>query len=502
MVNGDELKHWRTGERSVSERFSEYVVNTNYSDLNDDAIREAKTLLLDVFSTAIVGVKGSGAEDDAPRLVMDVVGQLGGPQESTIIGGGKKAWCAHAALINGVSMRYPEYPGHLLSPYQRGGAIHCEENIPACLAVAEKTRASGKDLITAIVLAAEVHARLGEIADQRVSGFHHTTRGIYSVPMVVGKLLGLTVEQVADAVGISGSFGLTLDQLHAAVNEPTSPTRNLAFPLAAHQGILGALLAQRGYRGPREVIEGGYGYLRALGVEGVRARARLNRIVHNLPTAKTGRFMITYYGYKLKAGDMITQCPADVMIDLRRDHEIDPEEVREVRLYMKTDVAISATIGTHEANKYPRWKEMADHSVWYTVARALLDGDLQFPEQFTPAKIRDPRVRDMIDRIKIYGDPKLDEEARGWHPDSQYQGAGGPVYAEVQMEDGKTVSRKNLYIHGYGPERATPKQVTAKFENRASLYIAADQRREIMKTVEHLDELDDVGSLMALLRSF
>lgn len=91
MVNGDELKHWRTGAQSVSERFSEYVVNTDFSDLNDDAIREAKTLLLDVFSTAIVGVKGSGAEDDAPRLVMDVVGQLGGPQESTVIGGGTKA---------------------------------------------------------------------------------------------------------------------------------------------------------------------------------------------------------------------------------------------------------------------------------------------------------------------------------------------------------------------------------------------------------------------------
>jgi len=68
MVNGDELKQWRTGERSVSERFSDYVVNTDYSDLNDEAIRETKTLLLDVFATAIVGVKGSGGEDDQRRF--------------------------------------------------------------------------------------------------------------------------------------------------------------------------------------------------------------------------------------------------------------------------------------------------------------------------------------------------------------------------------------------------------------------------------------------------
>ena len=106
--------------KSLSEKFVDYVIDTNYSDLQPEAVAEAKKLLLDAFSATIVGAKGSGAPADPPKIVMDVIGQVGGPQESTVIGGGKKVWCAHAALINGVSLRFPEYPGHLLSPRQLG----------------------------------------------------------------------------------------------------------------------------------------------------------------------------------------------------------------------------------------------------------------------------------------------------------------------------------------------------------------------------------------------
>jgi 2-methylcitrate dehydratase len=136
--------------------------------------------------------------------------------------------------------------------------VHPSDSIPGILAVGERMNSSGKDVITAIVLSYELSARFCHGATNpplSKLGWNADTRGVYTTPLVAGKLLGLAEEQLENAVGISGCHGMILGILDTAAEE-YSMTKNIRYPFTAHGGILAALFAKGGFTGPTTVIEG------------------------------------------------------------------------------------------------------------------------------------------------------------------------------------------------------------------------------------------------------
>lgn len=133
------------------------------------------------------------------------------------------------------------------------GAAHPSEVIPGALAVGEEMEATGREVLTSIILGYELTARVMNAKHFKPLGWHHTTNGLIVVPMVIGKLLGLDEDQLVNALGFSCSYGLTVDKIQEG---HVSMMRNMAYPLAAQTGIMAALLARRGFTGPEDVFEG------------------------------------------------------------------------------------------------------------------------------------------------------------------------------------------------------------------------------------------------------
>src|SRR5581483_3984127 len=131
------------------------------------------------------------------------------------------------------------------------------DNIAAALAVAESVGATGQELIAAVVLAYEVQCRLCDAASIRARGWDHVTYGNFSSALAAGKLMGLSVEELEQAVNLAGVNCAALRQTRVG---QLSMWKGCAFANAARNGLFAAWLASEGMTGPNEIFEGPMGF--------------------------------------------------------------------------------------------------------------------------------------------------------------------------------------------------------------------------------------------------
>src|SRR5262249_16377322 len=283
--------------------------------------------------------------------------------------------------------------------------------------VGERQHASGQDVITAIVLAYELLSRVSdsvggnEGALDRRGWAPETIRSPCIMAVIAGRLLGLTADQMANALAIAGCFPLELGILVTGEEEMTM-ARNLRFPYGAYNGILGAFLAQKGFKGPLNVFEGHHGIAevvtgREMDMEKLRQPKRNWSILN------------TWIKYFATEGRM--QGHIDATITLVKRHDIRPQDVAEVRI--KSTARVYRKMGNPQTRRYPKTKETADHSSYYTTAIAILDRAVG-PEQFSDERLRDLRVRELLEKVFIEADVNLEE----FH---------APGIVEITTKDGK-----------------------------------------------------------------
>ncbi|MBK5238368.1 MAG: MmgE/PrpD family protein, partial [Actinomycetales bacterium] len=225
-----------------------FVVDTNYSQMSAKAVEQLKIRVLDTVGIAI------GALDAEPLVaIRALIESLGGNGASTLIGGGSSA-PDRAAFYNIALSRYLDFMDSYLA---KGETNHPSDNIGAVLAAAESVGASGRDFLTAVAVAYQVHTRLSDVAPVRAKGFDHTVQGAYAVAAAVSKVLGLNVEQTANAIAISGTAN---NALRVTRTGNLSNWKGLAYPQVGKEGTFAALLASVGITGPEEVFEGNKGF--------------------------------------------------------------------------------------------------------------------------------------------------------------------------------------------------------------------------------------------------
>src|SRR6476659_1568487 len=140
-----------TSAEGVSQELASHDANLSYEMLPSDLIELTKQCILDTLGVC------TGASTLAPegQIIHDFVQDMGGKQESSILGFGTKAPAAWAAFVNGGM-------GHMLDYDDVGGGTHVSiATIPVAFAIAEKLgNVSGRDLITAIAAGADISARI------------------------------------------------------------------------------------------------------------------------------------------------------------------------------------------------------------------------------------------------------------------------------------------------------------------------------------------------------
>ena len=134
---------------SESNHLARFVRQLTYDELPSEVVEYAKILILDG-----IGVALGGFETTHARIIARFVKKMGGSPESTVWVYGDKVPCPNAAFANGVMIHSIDFDDthDILHP---GCAI-----ILSAFAIAEKMKASGKELITAIIAGYEVSARV------------------------------------------------------------------------------------------------------------------------------------------------------------------------------------------------------------------------------------------------------------------------------------------------------------------------------------------------------
>ena len=435
---------------TIAEQLATFTELLDAKALPEDVRRMARWCVLDWFGSALAGAKAKPT-----AILLDVARELGGRPEATLLPDGSKTSAPLAALVNAGASHVVEMDDvHRQAVFHPGATV-----IPAALAVAEREGASGADLLGAIVAGYEVGIRLGEAAGQRHYDYWHTTGtcGTFAAAAAAGKLLGLDSGRLAAALGSAGTAaaGLWEFLVDGAMSKQLHPAK------AAHDGILSALLAERGFTAATRILEGEKGFLRAMAQGGDPAR-----LTEGLGG---GTFRILGTAFKASAACYHIHSSIDAALLLREKHRPDPKSIRSVtvRLYGAAHRLLEPV--------EPTTPYAAKFSVPYCVATALLHGGAG-PDAFTDARLKEKAVQTLLGKVRLVHDPALDAA----YPEQW------PAIVELETAAGTDTIRVDI-PRGDPKNPMSEMDLLAKF-NALAGDLPLEDRRRLAETCLALDE--------------
>jgi len=448
---------------SISHQFARYAIDLNYDLLPAEVVHQAKRSLLDALGCAI------GAYHAPGRIICEAFAEeAGGPEEATVFCSGMRTSALSAALVNSFLVRFLDYNDF-------GGGGHNSDSIPGIIAVCEREAATGRDLLTAIVISYELGSRAAPSSSWpslMARGWTTDTRGGLSMPPALGKIMGLTAEQIANAIGICASHSLPLNILDANREEYVM-AKNLRFGWVVYDAIISCLLARRGFTGPPRIVEGDAGF---------------NQVIYN--GEMDMERMVDFSGWRILqtrhkslCANGTTQGHVYATLAIVRENDLKPEDIASVHIRCGFREAHHTT--AFPMKKYPRNAETADHSAFYANAIAIKERDFG-PDAFDPEKFTDPVVLELIEKITVETDPAL--------PEHSYEG-----FAEITTKDGRRFQRHVATPHGLGNDPLSDDELAAKFQKMAVKYMGAKQIQQIFDTVWNMEKITVVGELTKLM---
>jgi 2-methylcitrate dehydratase len=447
---------------------SRWAAGLRFEQLSSEAVHQAKRLLLDSLGCAL----GGYLQHDV-KIALAVLDEIAGDGPATVIGSGKRVDPVSASLANALMIRCMDYN----DIYWKQDPSHPSDIFPAALACCERARSNGKELIVGLVLGHEFEMRLCEAAFPgiRERGWHHATLTAFAAPIVAGRALHLTWEQIQHAVGISASRHCTLGAVTAG---KLTMMKNTVDPMAAQSGVLAALLAEKGYTGPEHVIDGKEGLTHVF-----KPHWKLNLLTDGL--GETWR--ITQCGMKAFPTEALTHTAISAVLDLVKSNDLHPDNVQKIQI---RSLARAADILSDPSKYDPRTKETADHSLPYVIAAALVDRQVT-PAQFTMAKIMDPQIREQLQKVEVVADPEIEKV----FPALQR------VIVRIDTRDGRSFNKQLDYPKGDPRNPLTDSDIEEKFAALADRVLSRTVQQRVQDAVWNLEHVDSVAELMALMEA-
>ncbi len=448
---------------TLADRLSDFAQRTRFDDLPESVVVEARRRLIDALACA-AGALG----EPAPTIARKVASRVRSEPGATLIGGGRSSadW---AAFANGVHIRYLDCNDTYLSLEP----AHPSDNWAPILAVGEQVGANGRDLIAAAAVAYEIQCRLCDAASIRARGWDHVTYGCLSSALASAKLLKLDHAKTVHALGIAGTTGTALRLTRAG---ELSMWKGCAFAHAARNGVFSALLAADGMTGPAPLFEGDMGFFEQ--VSGPFA-------IEQLGGPSDGDWMLPKTSIKFVPAEYHSQSAIAAAFALR-PRIGDPSRIRSIEIAtFRTAVEI---IGQDPEKWHPRTRETADHSLPYCTAVALVDGTIS-AAQFTPERLHDPALIDLVSRTTVIEDPEL----TAGYP------AGIPNRITVTLDDASRLVEFNSFPPGHDKNPMTDAQLRVKSDGLTEPAIGAEKSSRLWDRVMKLENDDKPHEVLGLL---
>lgn len=439
-----------TVERTIAGELGSYLASVKYDDIPAEAIHAARRCLLDYCGSALRGSLEPPAA--MARAVNERIMAGSGARQFP---DGRPSSPGGAAFVNGVSSHIVELDDlHNPSTFHPGAPI-----IPAVLAAAEETGASGAEVLRAIVLGYEVGIRLAEAVNPTHYRYWHPTGtcGAFGAAAGVGVILGLDAEQQAHALGSAGTqaAGLWAFLVEGAMS------KHLHAGRAAENGLVAAYLAREGFTGARSIVESPRGFVAAT-TDGADPWLTIDGLGRE-------QFKILENGFKVHACCGHTHTAIDLAIEM--GERVPVERIESV--YVGTYEAALAVAGIED----PKSGYEARFSLRYTTAVGLLRGRADL-DAFLDERIGDAGIRSLMSRITTEVDPSIEV---------RYSEEWGCRFA-VRLDDGETVTTTSAHPRGMPANPLSDAELTEKYLGLAEPALGRERAKALAERIWRLPD--------------
>ncbi|MBI2854116.1 MAG: MmgE/PrpD family protein [Chloroflexi bacterium] len=457
----------------VTEELVQHITHTEFNNLDAETVEHAKKRIIDVIGCSFAGTKSPVF----PRII-DLVREWGGKPESTLLAlRGGKLPAHNAALANSVLASALDFdPLHSMYDGKTQGGHISGTTVPAALAAAEQRNASGKQLITALVIGDDITARLMAASEYspskgKTTGWDpESTIATFGTTGIAASLWDLDQRETHNALGIAlNEAAGSIETLHEK-----SHCYKLNQGFGARNGILAVELASKGFIGLKEPFTGEYGY------------AHLYCRVFKPELISKG------LGEKYYSDHVIKPYPANLFIqpgiacalELVRKNKFNAEDITEVVVTLFVEKGHEIIIQPFKLGDDPHMD--ANWNLSFNVASVLLRKEMTL-ENVSDEAIRDPRIMTLTQKTRIVtkAPPKSTD-----------------VEIKVTLKNGKSVSATlDMPIDEPDYPTLSLDLVKEKFRNNLAYFggMTKANSEKMLQLLENLEKVKDVGEVFKLL---
>jgi 2-methylcitrate dehydratase PrpD len=367
------------GDAGIFQALADHACGLRFEDLPAAVLHRANLCVMDLLASTYAAVAGRGAQ-----ALWAYAAAVNPAPQATLWGGGLLVGAIEAATANGATAYEAEYDdGNTL------GGHWGSSSIPAILALAERDGASAQQVLVAIVAAYEVANRISQPFSRGMlaRGVHYPgAMGGVAATVGAGRMMGLDAQRLATALG----FACLLPVAPYFPSYEGSDAKNLYSGWPNHCGLHFAALAQAGYRGSPQLLEGRDGLAHVLGWHGSGEELR-QRVLDGLGSRHA--LLETYF--KPYPCCRWIHAPVQALLDLMAAHTIPATEVAAI------EVAAPAFVGRMYFDAGPFLNAtQARYSTPYALAATALHGRLGQPEFEAPV-LGDAAVHELARRVSF-----------------------------------------------------------------------------------------------------
>ena len=436
----------------------EFLHGLRAEDLPAEVLDRARYFLLDYLAVAIRGSREESAQA-VQRMIKRAIPSMAANDRATVLGTRMRTLPAFAAFANGTASHGIEQ-----DDTHGGGSIHLGTTMfSVALALAETMpeMPAGR-FLAAVVAGYEAAARIAMAAqpqEQYALGFHPTqTCGVFGAAVTASKLLGLTAEQMLNAVGIAGTMAAGSMVFLAE----GAWTKRIHPGLAAQNGMHAAMLAAERFTGPRHILEGRDGFLHGYSRNPLPARL----------TARLGEsFEILHTAVKPHSCCRYMQGPIDAILEIGRQNSIQPNQIQTIEIAV-LEAGWGIVCEPREKKYNPESVVDAQFSMPFGAAVAAVCGAAGL-DQFSLEQVHSPRVHEMMNKVVLTRDPQIEATfPREW-----------PARVTIQLADGQAYENFVRYPKGDPENPLTWDEMAAKFRSLAGAILSSGRCDEIIDQV-------------------
>lgn len=463
--------------KTIAEVLANFVYQTNYDDLPEEAIQMSRKMILDQL-----GAELACSTLDWNKKVLKYVEDLAvGSDEATIFGYGVRSSAEHAAFVNATFGH-----GFEVDDFNPAASAHpgCVA-VPAALNVGEREHLSGKDLLAGVALASEVITRVGASGMKwmLLRGFHETCiLGVFGAAAVAAKMLGMDPEQIAYALSIAGSHASGTTEFAQSGGD----VKRVHAGIGADGGIRSALLARIGLTGPLTIFEGKRGLFQSFGGQFVAEK---------LTGGLGDSYIFLMNGFKPYCCAIDIHSPIDALTRVIAAHDLGPQDIAEIILPVARVIKEHSGAVGPEPHDITAAQLSAHFSLGLTVCKRSNSFDTYM--EAWESGFKDPDVLAVARKVSVV---EIPEPANSQTTPVPGQDPKAPPLI-VRTKDGKTYGEQLLPSKGSPQNPMTYDQLENKFMGLATRVMPKEQASKIAATVRDLEKLKDLRDLTELMVS-